>query len=262
MEERKNVDNPAHRAVAEPNTIIRTLVGSTVHGLQLPGKDDRDEMGVCIEPKEYVMGLAKFEQWVYRTQPEGMKSGPGDLDLTVYSLRKYARLAAKGNPTVLLLLYAPRSEHVVSTPLGDRLQAMAPAFVSKRAGNAFLRYMVNQRQALVGERGGYRSHRTELIEEFGYDTKYAMHMIRLGFEGRELLEQGHLTLPMREEFRREAFAVRCGEYSLESVLELADSLESDLQRLLKSTHLADEPDYATINRFLIEAHEEWWKAAR
>ncbi len=29
------------------------LVGSTVHGLGNPATDDRDEMGVCIEPREY-----------------------------------------------------------------------------------------------------------------------------------------------------------------------------------------------------------------
>ena len=36
-----------------------------------------------------------------RTQPEGVRSGPGDLDLIVYSLRKWMRLALTGNPTVL-----------------------------------------------------------------------------------------------------------------------------------------------------------------
>src|SRR5215471_1753097 len=50
----RNVDNPAHRAVAEPNTVLLGLVGSTVHGVTVDGADDRDEMGICIEPPEYV----------------------------------------------------------------------------------------------------------------------------------------------------------------------------------------------------------------
>jgi hypothetical protein len=41
------------RRVAEDGCILRTLVGSIVHGLSNPGTDDRDEMGVCIEPPEY-----------------------------------------------------------------------------------------------------------------------------------------------------------------------------------------------------------------
>src|SRR3954466_11784747 len=129
------------RRIAEGGCILRAVVGSTVHGLSNPGTDDRDEMGVCIEPPEYVVGLRAFEHWVYRTQPEGVPSGPGDLDLTIYGLRKYCRLAMKGSPTVLLLLFIDGEHVMVRTPLGAELQALAPAFVSRRAGRAFLGYL-------------------------------------------------------------------------------------------------------------------------
>lgn len=69
--------------IAQTHRILRGLVGSTVHGLSNPGTDDRDEMGVCVEPREYVLGLRRFEHCVARTQPEGHPSGPGDIDLTV-----------------------------------------------------------------------------------------------------------------------------------------------------------------------------------
>jgi hypothetical protein len=71
-------DRELARQVAERGLILRGLVGSTVHGLSNPGTDDRDEMGVCIEPPEYVIGLRGFEHDVSRTQPEGVPSGPGD----------------------------------------------------------------------------------------------------------------------------------------------------------------------------------------
>src|SRR5688572_31106775 len=45
----------------------------------------------------------------------------------------------------------------------------------------------------------FRSHRPELEEMYGFDTKYAMHMLRLGFQGVELLTTGRLNLPMRSE---------------------------------------------------------------
>jgi RNA repair pathway DNA polymerase beta family len=54
--------------------MLRGVVGSTVHGLANAGTDDRDEMGVCIEPPEYVLGLRPFEHWVFRTQPAGAPS--------------------------------------------------------------------------------------------------------------------------------------------------------------------------------------------
>jgi hypothetical protein len=112
--------------IAEQGMIIRSLVGSTIHGLELAGTDDRDEMGVCIEPPEYVIGLRSFETWVERTKPEGVRSEAGDLDLVVHSLRKFSRLALKGNPTVLLLLFVPPEQLIVRTPLGGRASGACP----------------------------------------------------------------------------------------------------------------------------------------
>ena len=62
------------REIAERGLILRTTVGSVVHGLSNPGTDDRDEMGVCIEPPEYLLGFRRFEHFVYRTQPEGRRA--------------------------------------------------------------------------------------------------------------------------------------------------------------------------------------------
>jgi hypothetical protein len=84
-------DDASHRLIAESSTILRGLVGSSVHGLVLSGTDDRDE------PRRYGVGFGKFEHWVYRSAAEreghaGARSPAGDLDLTIYSLRKWARL--------------------------------------------------------------------------------------------------------------------------------------------------------------------------
>jgi len=59
-----------------------------------------------------IVGFGKFEHWVYRSAAErqgrpGARSQAGDVALTICSLRKWARLALPGNPTVLLLSYLP-----------------------------------------------------------------------------------------------------------------------------------------------------------
>lgn len=254
-------------AVAEPNTILRGLVGSTVHGLVLGGTDDRDEMGVCIEPREYVLGFGKFEQWVYRSAAEreghdGARSQAGDLDLTIYSLRKWARLALQGNPTVLLLLFLPDDALVIRTDAGVRLQKLAPAFASRRAGERFRGYLEAQRQRLVGERGQRNVNRTELVEEFGYDTKYAMHMLRLGHQGVEFLESGRLTLPMREPVRGHLMDVRRGRANLAEVLEECTQLEMQLASLMDSSPLPAEPDFKSVENFVMGAYESAWDSTR
>ena len=40
--------------------ILRVQVGSGVHGTSITGQDDRDEMGLCLEPPQFVTGLARI----------------------------------------------------------------------------------------------------------------------------------------------------------------------------------------------------------
>lgn len=247
--------------IAEPNTILRATVGSTVHGLALEGSEDRDEMGICLEPREYVIGLQPFDQWVYRTQSEGVRSGPGDLDLTIYGLRKWARLALNGNPTILLLLFVPPTALVAYQPPGLALRELAPAFASKRAGKHFLGYMVAQKQRLLGERGQLRVKRPELEEAHGFDTKYAGHLLRLGYQGVEFLETGRISLPMPEPMRSEILDVRRGLVDFNDVLTRAGELEARLEDLLDTSPLPLEPDRDRVNEFLIAAYEGWWNGA-
>jgi predicted nucleotidyltransferase len=260
-------DDVSHQTIAEPTTILRGLVGSTVHGLVLSGKDDRDEMGVCVESRRYVIGFGKFEQWVYRSAEvregrPGVRSCAGDLDLTIYSLRKWARLALQGNPTVLLLLYLPDNALVIRTDVGKQLQKLAPSFASRQAGKRFLGYLEAQRQRLVGERGQRDVNRTELVEQFGYDTKYAMHMLRLGHQGVEFLESGRLTLPMGEPVRSHLMDVRQGRSNMAEVLAECTQLELRLGALLDSSPLPLEPDIKTVECFVMDTYAAAWEKRR
>ena len=246
------------RSIATENLILKGVVGSTAHGLALDGADDRDEMGICLEPKEYVIGLRHFEQWTFRTQPDGVRSGYGDLDLVIYGFRKWARLAANGNPTILLLLYAPML--TISTSFGLAVRAAAVLFASRRAGRAFLGYLRAQRQRMTGERGGrHAKPRADLVEQFGYDTKYAMHLLRLGHQGVEFLETGGLTLPMPEPTRLHLMDVRQGKVSEQDVLTEGGELERRLEDLLDHSPLPPEPDWRAIDGLVISLYEQWWE---
>ena len=41
------------RLIAEEGMILRVQVGSGVHGTSVSGQDDRDEMGLCLEPPQF-----------------------------------------------------------------------------------------------------------------------------------------------------------------------------------------------------------------
>jgi hypothetical protein len=256
------------RELVDRGTILRATVGSTVHGLHHGGQDDRDEMAVFVEPPEYLLGLARargirgglygFEHYVERTQPEGVRSGPGDLDLVAYSLRKYVRLALKGHPTILLLLFVPDELVHAKTDLGEELRALRPALLSRRAGRGYLGYLHGQKERLLGSRGQKRVNRPELVEAHGYDTKYAMHAARLGYQGLELVSTGWLTLPMPEPDRSRVMAIRTGERSFDEAVAEIDAVERRLAEALEQTPLPADPDRRAVDAFLVEAYRRAW----
>lgn len=237
------------------NTILLAMVGSSAHGLALEGTDDRDEMGICIEDAEHVIGLKHFEQKITRSKPEGQRSEHGDLDRTVYSARKFCRLALSGNPSLLVVLFA---EPMYETPLGKELRENTHWFAARSAGKAFLGYMTQQRQRLVGERGQMNVKRPELVEKYGYDTKYAMHMLRLGFQGVEFLRTGKLTLPMVGPEQEFVMSIRRGEVDLNDALTTAGELEREVEDLFDTSPLPGYPDYDVVNAWLVHAYQRSW----
>jgi len=233
------------------NVIMRVEVGSTAHGTGLPGAEDYDELGVMIEPWQSAIGLrSTSDSIVYRPgRAVGERSQAGDYDLVVYTARKFARLAASGNPSVLMALFGPLR---FTSPLGDQLRDLAPAFWSDLSRQRFLGYSRAQRERLLGVRGGRHTNRPELVDIHGYDTKYAMHMLRLGIQGIEYVTTGRITLPVpgtEGDFLRE---VRHGAFTLDEVIERADEHE----RLLEAATSAApaEPDYAAIDDWLLTTH--------
>lgn len=252
-----------HPLPAEHGTeIFRCQVGSGVHGVTIGDQDDRDEMGLCVEPATAVIGLTKFEQWIYRTQPEGQRSGYGDLDLTVYSLRKWTRLALAGNPTILLPLFVPASEVIVDSPYAYSLREHAHWFLSREVAARFLGYMQAQREQMLGLRGKKHTNRPELIALHGFDTKFAYHMVRLGMQGVELLKTGKVTLPMPQPERNWLLALRRGEHSKEDALLVAMTYEQELITLREKADLPFRPDYDRANRWLIETYQNVWADRR
>lgn len=252
------------RKIAWDGLVFLCQVGSGVHGTAIAGTDDRDEMGVCLEPPEYVIGLRKFEQFEHHTaweRPGGLanRSGPGDLDITVYSCRKWLGLALNGNPTVLLPLFVPVSEIMVATPIGDELRELAPLVVSRQAGHRFAGYLHAQRRSLLSHEGKGRDvTRPELIAKYGFDTKFAAHMVRLGYQGVELLETGRMTLPMPPAERSVVRLIRQGEMVMAEALDIALRLESRIRELTEHGPLRAEPDRESCDTWLISAYQRSW----
>lgn len=77
---------------------------------------------------------------------------------------------------------------------------------------AAARPKIFQVKRLLGQKRQKNIHRAELEEKHGYDTKDAMHVIRLYGEARERMPKGRITLPRPN--RDELLAIRMGKDTL------------------------------------------------
>ena len=145
---------------------------------------------------------------------------------------------------------------VARTPAGEELQALAPAFVARTTGRAFLGYLDAQRQGLMGERHATRTR--ELSGDHGYDTKYAMHALRIGYQGIELLTTGRITLPVPEPERSALREVRAGLVPLDAVLEHLARVDARLVAACDTPGLRDTPDIDAVDAFVVRAYRAAW----
>lgn len=247
--------HPETRNKAIRRSILEVTVGSTVHGTNVDdGLEDLDVLSVVVETPRTYLGFSQTDTWVERTKPEGVRSEAGDVDRSMYGVRKFLSLALKNNPTILLAFFVP-PEHIRYITLdGANLRRLYPLIVSRQCIGPFQGYMKQQHERLLGLRGQRNVTRPELVNAYGYDTKYAGHIIRLGFQGVELLRTGKLTLPMPEPERQLVVNVRTGMYTLAHVSELIIEAEESLKRAAIETELRPYPDREAVQEWMVNLY--------
>jgi uncharacterized protein len=248
--------------IQSKNLILLSVAGSAMLGLESGDKSDRDEVGVYIESMEEVAGFSADEHLVWRsaearTGHSGEPSKAGDVDLTLYGLRKFLRLALGSNPSIINILFAPERSCLVLTESGKELQNLRKALVNKNCGKAFMGYMNQQRLRMLGERAS-NVNRNGLVEKYGFDTKFAMHMIRLGYQGQELLQRGTLQIPMGAETAGVLKQIKNGEFDKDWCLREAESCEQRIKRLMDTTALRGAPDFDAVEKWMLGVYKHAW----
>lgn len=244
----KSVGFPYHGAV-----IMTFIGGSQLHGAKLQETDDTDWYGLFIEPPAKALGTDSYEHFVHTTGGERGGNRPGDVDVTLYSLRKWAGLACKGNPSVLHFLFAtPEFNHL----LWARLAIKRDVFLAKSHVGAFLGYANAQMRRLLNLRSK-DVNRPFLEAEHGYDTKYAMHITRLLHECRELLRDGKITLPRPE--RDLLVDIRKGKYRLHELITLNNELERQALAAAEKSELPERVDRSAISKLVADTYLDYWE---
>jgi uncharacterized protein len=237
----------------ETNLIMAYIGGSQAHGAKVGTTDDTDWYGLYIPPPPKVLGLQREEHFVFTTGGKLGGNGPMDVDVCLYTLTKWAGLAAKGNPSALHFLFAPLE---FTTPTWNQISARAELFLAKSHVLPFLGFADDQMKRLLGQKGQKNVHRAKLEEEHGYDTKYAMHVIRLYGEAKQLMECGRITLPRPN--RDELIKIRKGKHSLAGIQELGRQLASEALAAQATSPLPDRVDRDGISKLIADVHLLFW----
>lgn len=240
-----------------PQNLIHLFVGgSELHGAKVGKTDDTDLYGVYIEDPDRALGLQPREHFVWSTAGDERRNGPDDVDVTLYSLRKWAGMTAKGNATALHFLFAEPKE--VPPKTWKTIQANRELFLSRNSAKQFLGFADSQFKRLTGEKGsGKKGQRPEYIGKYGYDTKAAMHGLRLLYECLELMTHKAITLPRPE--KDLLIHVRSGEWTLEKVLAHAKKLSADVEAAVSNSPLPEKVDRELISKLVAQVHLTFWK---
>lgn len=227
--------------------VLEGEIGSFAHGINV-GSSDHDYIRIVLEPLDTLLGIsAPLDTFRLRPRDEGARSQEGDTETTVYPLRKYVAMAAKGNPNSLPLLWTTN----VTVPDTYGLTGIREQFIHKSMAYAHLRFAENLKQCLLGTRAP-RVNRPELIEKYGFDTKTASHALRMLIQSCELSELGTMSMPMTAENRAHLIDVRNGLVPLESVLSEVDELTAKLESLIYG--LPNTADMSVVNAWLVEVY--------
>ncbi len=238
-----------------------TEVGSTLYGTGIEGKEDHDELGIFMPTPAQILGFAPVTHSQFRTQPEGHRSGPGDIDRILYSLPRFLGLALGGNPSILVPLFAPPEKVSRTTWVKDWLDDNLDHIISQRVFEPFYFYAKNQLDRMKGLKGGHKPSRPEIVAEFGYDTKYAMHVFRLCVQGRELLRTGRVTLPMPARDKEACLMLRRGEFSYDEAVALLEYAHEQLSNSKHNSPLKPTPETAYVEKEMVRVMQDWWAAA-
>jgi uncharacterized protein len=238
----------------QSEVIMACIGGSQAHGAKLGATDDTDWYGLYIPPPGKLLGLDREQHFVFTTGGKLGGNGPQDVDVCLYTLTKWAGLAAKGNPSALHFLFAPLA---FTTPAWTQVSEQPELFLAKTHALPFLGFADDQMKRLLGQKGQKNIHRAELEEKHGYDTKYAMHVIRLYGEAKELMESGRITLPRPN--REELIEIRKGKYRLTEIRELGRQLESEALAAQARSSLPERIDRDAVSRLIADVHLRFWQ---
>jgi predicted nucleotidyltransferase len=232
----------------ESNLVLKVLGGSRAYGTHT-ATSDTDHRGVALPPVRWLVGFPPGDGSSLTSEHKTAAN-----DTVVHALEKFCRLALRANPNMLEVLFCRDAEVVHLTETGAELRAMRHAFLSRQAYDSFSGYALGQLRRMGNHHTRHGAH-GQLIEQHGYDTKNAMHLIRLLRMAAELLRDGELHV-----YRSDSdflLGIRAGWYSATQVQAMAEDLDAQCLAARDSSPLPEHPERERVEHWLMGVQTRW-----
>ncbi len=240
------------------NVKYLTITGSVAYGCSTD-MSDKDIYGFAVPQKREIYGdggeivgfdvpIARFQEW----QKHGFQCGETTYDFTVFSIVKYFKLLAGGNPNCLDTLFTPPDCKIYETSASKLLVDNRKLFLSKEMTVKFLGYCQSQAQKMNNKEPVEGSKRWEDIQKNSYSTKYACHLVRLLLECEQLLLTGDLDMRSNASLLSD---IRAGEWTKDEILKWFAKKEVELKDIRSRSALPEKPDMVAIRKLLVSCLE-------
>ena len=240
------------------HVMYETIVGSVAYGVSNEWSD-ADIYGFCIPPKEVVfphlageiLGFGRQKKRFEQYQGHHITDGEKEYDITIFSIVKYFHLCMENNPNMIDSLFTPANCVLHATQVGQRVRENRRLFLHKGCWHKFKGYAYSQLHKMTSKNPAGK--RQEIVEQFGYDLKFAYHTVRLISEVEQILSEGDLDLQRN---REELKSIRRGEWTETAVKDYFARKETELEKVYHESQLPYSPDEERIKNLLLECLEE------
>ena len=278
----------------ERATILKVVWGSRAFGTA-DAESDTDIRGVCIPPPRFLLGLGDFGQYedtasdtvIYslaKFTRLALANNPNILDIlwaededvlfmdeygaqlraarelflsrqAAHTYAGYAASQIQRMETHYRWLHSPPDHQPTPGEFGAQPHAAGgmrfPNTHQERAFQSANKHWQNYQKW----RENRNPERGALEEIHGYDTKHALHLLRLYRMGIEILREG--VVRVKRPDAAWLLSVKAGRYTYPELRELVESLQAELDAAESQTSLPERPDAAAIDALLVDLH---WQA--
>lgn len=239
-----------------------TIMGSVAYAVS-SDTSDMDIYGWCIPPKDMIFPhlngeilgfgrqIKRFEQFQQHHINE--KDHGKEYDLNIYNIVKFFQLVMDNNPNMIDSLFTDQTCVLKSTKLSDHVRDNRRLFLHKGSWHRFKGYAYQQMHKMKIKNPDPNSNRYEMVKTYGYDVKFAYHVVRLLNEVEQILMEGDLDLRRNNDQLK---AIRRGEWTMQQIEQYFVDKEKGLEQLYLDSKLPKYPDEEKIKKVLLEVLEE------